>query len=76
MDYDTCTEIANKICDKLISLCRTKKTQGKSLIQLCDELLDKKYAQYRMNIFPYVPDQLAHKGYEIVNAEHFEIKKY
>lgn len=69
-------KIANDISDKLINLCLNNKTENKSLIELYNMLLDKKYYEYKSTIFPYVPDQLAFKGYEIVNTDIFAIKKY
>lgn len=76
MSREECEKIANKICDKLVSLCNKNMTNGKSLDKLYSELLDSKYVEYRMLILSYIPGRLAYLGYEIVNVENFSIKKY
>lgn len=76
MEQDIYIEIANEISDKLISLNNDKQTKEKNIVELYNELLDKKYQEYRYDILSYIPKQLAVKGYEIVNSEHFELKKY
>lgn len=76
MNHDMYAKVANDICDNLINLCLKNKIQNKSLIELFDKLLDEKYSDYRLNILSYIPEQLAKKGYEIVDTNKFEIKKY
>lgn len=76
MNNDLCAKIANEISDKLIYLCINKKTKNKSILELYNELLDEKYYEYKINILPYIPDQLARKGYEIIDSENFDIRKY
>lgn len=76
MNHETYSKIANEICDKLVSLCNNNATGGKSLDELYSELLDKKYIEHRLTILTYIPDRLAYLGYEIVNVEHFAIRKY
>ena len=76
MNHDMHNKIASKISDKLIRLCNNNKTEGKSLSELYSMLLDEKYYEYKSNIFPYIADQLASKGYEIVSINNFSIKKY
>lgn len=76
MNQDTYMKIADEISDKLISLCLNNKTKNKSLMQLYNELLNEEYFRYSSNILAYIPDQLAQKGYEIVDPNNFEIKKY
>lgn len=76
MEQDICIKIASEISDKLIFLNNNKKTKEKTIIQLYSELLEKKYEKYYYYILTYIPKQLAIKGYEIVNSECFELKKY
>ena len=40
------------------------------------ELLEEKYKDYHYDILSYIPGRLAVKGYEIVNANYFALKKY
>lgn len=76
MEQDICIKIADEISDKLISLNKNKEAKEKNIVELYNELLDKKHQEYRYDILSYIPKQLAVKGYEIVNSEHFELKKY
>lgn len=76
MDQETCVKIADEISDKLISLCNDKKAKTKTILELYNELLEKKYHEYRYDILTYIPERLAVKGYEIVNSRSFELKKY
>jgi len=75
MEQDIYIKIADEISDKLILLSR-KETKEKSIIEIYNKLLEKKYEKYRYEILSYIPKQLAIKGYEIVNSKYFELKKY
>lgn len=76
MDNNLCIKIADEISDKLILLCQNNKTENKGVIELYNELLDDKYKKYRNDILLYIPGRLAAKGYEIVNSNNFQLKKY
>jgi len=75
MEQDIYIKIADEISDKLI-LLSSKETKEKSIIEIYNKLLEKKYEKYRYEILSYIPKQLAIKGYEIVNSKYFELKKY
>ena len=68
--------IADDISEKMILISKDKKCKNKSIIELYDELLDKKYLEYKYCILSYIPERLSVKGYEIVNSSKFELKKY
>lgn len=55
---------------------KIKKTKKKKIIDLYNELLDEKYKDMHYLILSYIPERLSVKGYEIVNSEYFELKKY
>ena len=76
MDQEMCMKIADDITNKLIKLCRTKKVKNKTILQVYSELLEEKYKDYHCDILSYIPGRLAVKGYEIVNANYFALKKY
>lgn len=75
MDQEMCMKIADDITNKLIKLCRTKKVKNKTILQVYSELLEEKYKDYHYDILSYIPGRLAVKGYEIVNANYFALKK-
>lgn len=76
MNRNTCIKIADEISEQLISLCNDKMTQEKTIIELYNELLEPKHQEYYHDILSYIPERLAVKGYEIVNSNYFELKKY
>lgn len=76
MDNEIYIKIANEISDKLIELWKTNKTKDKKILELYKELLDEKYHDIQYLILSYIPERLSIKGYEIVNTEFFELKKY
>lgn len=69
-------KIADEISEELILLSKNKKCKTKSIIELYNELLDEKYHEYKYCILSYIPERLSVKGYEIVNSNKFELKKY
>lgn len=76
MNRNTCIKIADEISEQLISLCNDKMTQEKTIIELYNELLEPTHQEYYHDILSYIPERLAVKGYEIVNSNYFELKKY
>ena len=76
MKNDLHIKLANKISDELISLWKSNKTKNKSIINLFNELLDDKYEDIKYSILSYIPEVLSVRGYEIVDSENFELKKY
>ena len=76
MENDLHIKLANKISDELISLWKNNKTKNKSIINLFNELLDDKYKDIKYSILSYIPEVLSVRGYEIVDSENFELKKY
>lgn len=76
MDNNICMKIANEVCDNLIELWKNNKTKNKNIIDLFNQLLDKKYSDNKYLILSYIPEILSKRGYEIVNSEFFELKKY
>ena len=76
MENDLHIKLANKISDELISLWKNNKTKNKSIINLFNELLDDKYKGIKYSILSYIPEVLSVRGYEIVDSENFELKKY
>lgn len=76
MNQDICIKIADEISEQLISLCNNKMTQEKTIIELYNELLEPIHQEYYHDILSYIPERLAVKGYEIVNSNYFELKKY
>lgn len=76
MDNELYIKIADEISDKLIELWKTNKTKNKKILELYKELLDEKYNNVQYLILSYIPERLSTKGYEIVNTEFFELKKY
>jgi hypothetical protein len=76
MKNDLHIKLANKISDELISLWKNNKTKNKSIINLFNELLDDKYEDIKYSILSYIPEVLSVRGYEIVDSENFELKKY
>jgi len=76
MDNELYVKIADDISDRLISLWQNKKTNNKKIIDLYKELLDEKYKDIQYYILSYIPERLSVKGYEIINSEFFELKKY
>ncbi len=76
MNEEIFTKIASKISNQLIRLWQQGQTKNKTVIELYHELLDSKYYEKRYHILSYIPEQLAIKGYEIVDNDHFELRKY
>lgn len=76
MDNELCIKIADEISDKLISLWKNKQTNNKNIMDLYNQILDEKYKENQYYILSYVPERLSIKGYEIVNSNNFELKKY
>lgn len=76
MDQDTIIKIADKISNQLISLYQKGEVHGKTILELYSELLEPQYQKYRNDILSYISERLAVKGYEIVNSNYFELKKY
>lgn len=76
MDINLCIKLADSISDQLILLWKNNKTNNKSIIELYNELLDEKYKSMNSLILTYIPERLAVKGYEIVNSNNFQLKKY
>ena len=76
MDNELCIKIAEEISDKLISLWKNKQTNNKNIMDLYNQILDEKYKENQYYILSYVPERLSIKGYEIVNSNNFELKKY
>lgn len=76
MDNELYIEIADEISDKLIELWKTNKTKDKKILELYKELLDEKYNDIQYFVLSYIPERLSIKGYEIVNTNFFELKKY
>lgn len=76
MDNELYIKLADEISDKLIYLWKNKKTQNKNIIELYNDLLDKKYKDIQYNILSYIPGRLSIKGYEIINSNYFDLKKY
>ena len=76
MEQEDYIKIADEISDKLISLSQKSKTKKKTILEIYSELLDKKYQEYHYDILSYIPGRLAVKGYEIVNSNSFELRKY
>jgi len=76
MDNEIYIKLADSISDQLISLWQNKKTKNKKIIDLYNELLDDKYKDMQYLILSYIPERLSVKGYEIVNCQYFELKKY
>lgn len=76
MDNELYIKLADEISDKLISLWKQNKTKNKKIIDLYNEILDKEYKDIQYIILTYIPERLSIKGYEIVNSDFFELKKY
>lgn len=76
MNNDLHIKLADKISDELISLWKNNKTKNKSIIDLFNDLLDEKYRDIQYSVLSYVPEKLSIKGYEIIDSENFELKKY
>ena len=76
MEQDIYIKVADEISNKLISLSKNKKAKEKTILEIYNELLEKKYQEYHYDILSYIPGRLATKGYEIVNSDYFELKKY
>lgn len=76
MNQNKYIKIASKISNQLISLWQQGKTHDKTIIELYNELLDSKYYEERHAILSYIPEQLAIKGYDIVDGNHFALRKY
>lgn len=76
MDNELCIKIADEISDKLISLWKNKQTNNKNIMDLYNQILDEKYKENQYHILSYIPERLSIKGYEIVNSNNFELKKY
>lgn len=76
MSQDTIIKIADEISDQLILLCQKGKVEEKTILELYDELLEPQYKKYHNDILSYISERLAVKGYEIVNSNYFELKKY
>lgn len=65
---------AEIVSKKIISLWENNKLVNKGIIGICDELIKDK--KLRNKVLVYIPSILAKKGYEIVDANNFELKKY
>ena len=76
MDNKTYIKEADRISDELIKLWKHNKTKNKKIIELYNELLNTKYSDIKYLVLSYIPERLSVKGYEIVNSEYFELKKY
>ena len=76
MDNKLYIDLADSISDQLISLWKENKTKNKKIIDLYNELLDEEYKDMQYVILSYIPERLSVKGYDIVNSEYFELKKY
>ena len=76
MDNKLYIDLADTISDQLISLWKENKTKNKKIIDLYNELLDEEYKDMKYVILSYIPERLSVKGYDIINSEYFELKKY
>lgn len=76
MRQEECEKKAEEICNKLISMCKKKEVNNRNIIEIYNELLEPQYKEHYNEILAYIPTKLAEKGYEIVNASYFALKKY
>ena len=76
MDNELYIKLADTISDELILLWKENKTKNKKIMDLYNNILDKKYKDIQYNILTYIPEMLSKKGYEIINSDYFELKKY
>jgi hypothetical protein len=63
---------ARRIVDELILI---DNKENKSLIELYELLLNKKYLKYYYKILIKIPSILANLNYEIIDANNFKIRK-
>jgi hypothetical protein len=76
MSQEMYIKIADEISDKLISISEEKIKPNKNILEIYSELLNKEYKNYYYDILSYIPERLSVKGYEIINSNYFELKKY
>ena len=65
---------AEEVSEKIISLWQNDEIKNKSIIDVCNELIVDREMCYKVLV--YIPSILAKKGYEIVDADDLELKKY
>lgn len=76
MDNELCIKLADEISDKLIELWKKHQTENKNIMDLYNQLLDEQYKDSQYYILSYIPERLSKKGYEIINSNSFDLKKY
>lgn len=61
------------VCDKMIKIC---KSNNKSFLDIYKDLTKDYTKQQQKEILTNIPEILAKKGYEIINSDLFELRKY
>ena len=74
MDVNKIETEAERITIKLIEIC--SKNNSKSILDLFNELIDKKMKDRDIEILSLIPNILARKGYDIINTNPLELKEY